>query len=788
MKITVLPDPENIGFIRANRKARELAKNLLKAIGISKSQLNNWKDVHEVEIDTHVSLQFSEMPCHIPDCLKIASQWFYAFKVFKGGCLLRINNQPFWAESDEDGVIEFLPDKLNNLYCRGWYSLKPLANLNELISLKFDSYNEDVLDLSPLANLTQINSLELYCCDSLDITPLEKLTQLNSLIIGSCKSLIDIAPLEKLTQLNSLKLSDCKSLIDITPLRKLTQLNSLDLSCCESLSDITPLEKLTQLNSLCILDCKFLLDITPLKALKQLKALNLSQCKSLSDITPLKNLTQLNSLDLSYSDSLSDITPLEKLTQLDSLTLSDCKSLSNITPLEKLTQLNSLDLSYCKSLSDITPLKNLTQITSLNLSGCESLFNIMPLENLKKVSWIILNDCTSISNLYPIQFLNQIKTIDIIGCLRLTQFPNFKQLKHLYVLQSYIHPTAVADILAHCALSREDWAFINEKTESWTAELQSAFKHAHPAAFDLATSLAIAFPHISFKLCERLCQILQTDPLLDYRPWKHLFLGVFRQMGFNFLQNLASTIAGGSWPRGAIGGLSAISEQLITLADENEWFAVWVRATSAQHESNPSFLKPVAAPWCLALHCLGENALLDQWIARFTDPDDSTALDAVFLEFGNHRLGHNDAPGAFRHAMRIRATLVRDGLLADIASHHLEAQQADQAAEILFLLSAEDKRAELSLKLAGIPHFLDNRDNLHRLLAACGKNAPAIGKLLAKAGMASDFNPADRASICSIAAREATRVGAMIAGMTEHETDALQQLLETHLATTLCYN
>ena len=610
------------------------------------------------------------------------------------------------AEIDTRSTIQFkhnfrimtcyLPDTIRNQ--QSWKYSTLFINGNPLLLLNGSPFWTKITRPSRIDNLPS-DLINLSCIISSTNYPMQsfnKLNQLKSLQIFHT-FLTNIIILENLTKLNALDLSGCSLLSDITPLEKLIQLNSLNLSYCDSLSNITPLANLTQLNSL-----------------------SLSNCKSLSNITPLANLTQLNSLSLSNCKSLSDITALEHFTQLNSLKLSGCYSLSDITPLGKLEQLTSLDLSYCDSLTDITPLKSFSKLNSLNLSYC----------NL-------------ISNLFPIQFIHQIKTISIEGCLRLTQFPNFKQLKHLYELKSSLHPTVVADILAHCALSREDWAFIEQNANSWTCELESALKDSHPAAFDLATSLAIAFPHISFELSERLCQILQTDPLLDYRPWKQLFLGVFQRIGFNTLQNLTNSIVLGSWPRGAIGGLAAIGEQLITLPDGKEWFAGWVRAISAQHESNPSFLKPVAAPWCLALHCLGEIELLDQWIARFTDPDDSTALDAVFLEFGNHRLGHNDAPGAFRHAIRIRATLVRDGLLADIASHYLEAQQADQAAELLFLLSAEDKRAELSLKLAGIPHFLDNRDNLHRLLAACGKDAPAIGKLLAKAGMEETVFPGD---------------------------------------------
>ena len=799
MKITIEPDSSDVEFIRSNWQALDLIKSFLQALGISEADRERWDDVLWAEVDTSSTIKFEGMTCYLPDTIKNEQSWKYSTLFHNSFYLLLLNGLPFLAKMTNINAVDDLPSDLINFSCQSWpypdlsqsfNKLSQLKSLNLSYSILELSWTADELtDITPLKNLTELSSLDLSGCSSLsDITPIKNLKKVTQLNLSGCSSLLDITPIKNFEKVTKLNLSGCRSLLDITPIKNFEKfthtMNSLVLNSCSSLSDITPIKNFAQLTSLNLSGCSSLSDITPIKNLAQLTLLNLSGCESLTDITSLEKLIQLNSLNLSgnyYSSKfLTDITPLENLTHLISLDVSNCESLTDITPLEKLTQLNSLELSSCKSLSDITPLEKLTQLNSLGLSSCTFLSDINPIAKLKQLVTINLNYCTSISNISAIQFLQTINSIDISGCLRLRKFPDFKQLKHLRNLDATLHPTVVPDILAHCAVSREDWAFINQNADAWTSELESALKASHPAAYDLATSLAIAFPRISIKHSERLSQILQTDVLLDYRPWKHLFLGLFQQMGFNALPNLANTIAAGSWPRGAIGGLSAIAEQLITLADGKELFAGWVRAISAHHESNPSFLKPVAAPWCLALHCLGENELLDQWIARFTDPDDSSALDAVFLEFGNHRLGHNDAPGAFRHAMRIRATLVRDGLLADIASHYLEAQQADPAAELLFLLSAEDKRAELSLKLADIPHFLDNRDNLHRLLAACGKDAPAIGKLLAKAGMASDFNPADRASICSTAAREATRVGAMIAGTDVRNTENLRQLMEDH--------
>jgi hypothetical protein len=120
-------------------------------------------------------------------------------------------------------------------------------------------------------------------------------------------------------------------------------------------------------------------------------------------------------------------------------------------------------------------------------------------------------------------------------------------------------------------------------------------------------------------------------------------------------------------------------------------------------------------------------------------------------------------------------------LLADVASHYLEAQQADQAAELLFLLSAEDKRAELSLKLADIPNFLDNRDNLHRLLAACGKDAAAIGKLLAKAEMDEAVFPSDGDDERQRAAQDAAKMASIRTGLDAAQVGELSDLIKRFL-------
>jgi Leucine-rich repeat (LRR) protein len=970
MKINVQLDPENLALIRGNAKFQKLAKNFLKALDIPENQINNWEETHDVEIDTQANLQFSEMSCHIPDDLKIVPQWIYSFKVFDGVCLLRINNQSFWAQAETDGGIELLPDELINLcftdfsgtklsfsferftqlislkmsnsmyltkisflrnlnqlasldlsycysltdisplaslnqltsldlsYCRsladishlvylsklttlnlslcdslacisplsnlnrltsldlslcvGLTDFSPLANLNQLTSLDLSSCR-GLTDLIPLANLKQLKSLELYQCDSLtdisllanlnklnlldisrcfsltnirslrnltslvvlkiswlrslkNIRPLSKLIQLTALDLSRCESLADISPLAKLKNLTSIDLCSCHSLIDITPLAKLNKLRSLNLKSCQLLSDISPLANLNQLNSLNLYECGFLTDINPLANLKQLISLDFSYCRSLTDISPLVNLNQLNSLDFNSCDSLTDINPLTNLKQLNSLSLMMCGSLTDITPLANLKQLNSLDLKSCHSLSDISPLANLKKIISIELSNCDSLSDISPLANLKQLNSLDLHSCRSLAdirplanldrltfiNLYHCEFLTdisvlskikQLETIKLMGCHRITKYADFKSLDRLRELEIDIHPAIIADILAHCSVARQDWAFVDEKSSDWLTELASALNDSHPAAVDLATSLGTAFPHIpDADLTQQLIKVLQTDPFLGYLPWKCLLAGTLEVSGLNALQTHTSNLPEKDWPSGAIGGLCAITGPLLRQTGGREWLEKLVLNFSGLHDSNPSFLKPVAAPWCLALQLLGKQELLDQWIVRFTDPDDSTALDSVYREFARRAVSQGIDGQARAWCGWIKNPLVRDEVLMEIADLLLQGPLPEAAAEYLFLLSEPNARTRLAGKLADVPGYLTDRGNVHRLLAACGRDAEAVGALLARAGLAEEFHSVDSATLRALAAREAARVAGGIAALTEQETVGLQRLLETQLS------
>ena len=102
-------------------------------------------------------------------------------------------------------------------------------------------------DISPLANLTQLERLNLDTTDVSDISALARLTNLKELDLDGT-NVSDISALAKLTNLEKLYLEGT-DVSDISALARLTNLKELDLSGTD-VSDISPLARLTNLKEL----------------------------------------------------------------------------------------------------------------------------------------------------------------------------------------------------------------------------------------------------------------------------------------------------------------------------------------------------------------------------------------------------------------------------------------------------------------------------------------------------------------------------------------------------------
>ncbi len=314
--------------------------------------------------------------------------------------------------------------KLTNLQTLDIYdnsisALSPLANLTQLKTLTF--LRGYVRDLSPLANLTQLTELTISDNSITDIRPLAGLTQLTKLSLYS-NPLSDISPLANLKNVTDLRLTD-NNISDISPLAGLTQLKKLSISK-NFISDLAPLAGLTELTELWFYENP-LSDISPLANLKNLKALEFRD--PLPDISPLSELTQLTSLKFQvpppeieslapltqltslefYDSNISDISPLTGLTELRTLKLYR-NQIQDITPLSGMTKLEKLEL-YQNNISDISPLAGLTQLKDLRLNG-NQIEDVTPLAGLTQLTHLGL-ERNRIHNIKPIENLKNLKLL-----------------------------------------------------------------------------------------------------------------------------------------------------------------------------------------------------------------------------------------------------------------------------------------------------------------------------------------------------------------------------------------
>jgi Leucine-rich repeat (LRR) protein len=84
------------------------------------------------------------------------------------------------------------------------------------------SFNEQITDITPLGELTNLKNLSLFCCEVCDITPLSSLVNLEELDL-ECTNVVSIEPLGTLTKLRYLDMLEC-SVADYSPLNRLPNL------------------------------------------------------------------------------------------------------------------------------------------------------------------------------------------------------------------------------------------------------------------------------------------------------------------------------------------------------------------------------------------------------------------------------------------------------------------------------------------------------------------------------------------------------------------------------------
>ncbi len=136
-------------------------------------------------------------------------------------------------------------------YIHNLTALQYFTNLTYLgLGYAVQNANDPLLpvDITPLAGLTRLESLQMGGLVIDDLSALSGLQNLMSLTVFNGEQPLDLTPLAKLTNLEALTLRN-NQIVDISALSGLSMLRYLDLEG-NQISDVTPLAELTALNRL----------------------------------------------------------------------------------------------------------------------------------------------------------------------------------------------------------------------------------------------------------------------------------------------------------------------------------------------------------------------------------------------------------------------------------------------------------------------------------------------------------------------------------------------------------
>lgn len=199
------------------------------------------------------------------------------------------------------------------------------GNLTDISGLRFCpklkhlviSRNSSILDIDPIGNLDNLETLNLSGVRIVNPSCLSSLTKLKNLnLIFSYRIQgNDLSFLKKMSNLQSLCIKGW-DISDCTPIHHLKDLQFLDLgnNKLESCDTLRYLDNLLSLN----LSCNPLTDIKGLIPLKKLQHLDLDQNYKIIDHSPLSSLKSLEKLNLN-TNQIKDINEFKKILTLEYL-------------------------------------------------------------------------------------------------------------------------------------------------------------------------------------------------------------------------------------------------------------------------------------------------------------------------------------------------------------------------------------------------------------------------------------------------------------------------------------
>ena len=385
-----------------------------------------------------------------------------------------------------------LPDlQMLDLSGSGISDLSPLRNLTSLVELNLS--NTKVQDLTPLKYSDKLKKFKIHNTSVSDISVLEKMTLLEDFDVSNT-NVVDFLALGNLSELKHLNLKGSK-IVSLTPLENLQ--NLLELNVAETTADnLAPLGKLTNLTVL-NLDSTMFTDISILRSLENLKVLyvNHTVISNLRPLDDLKNLERIycdnSSITRSVADAFMAANP-NVLVIFDSedlrgwwnsLSASWKDVLSKTAKVElnptkedlaKVTNLDSINISENISIQDLEPLRNLQKLQVVHINKT-AVKDLTPLKDHREIRILDISD-TQIGDVSLISSFTKVKIFraDNTDILGLDAFNALPNIEKIYADQ-----TAIDNVLVEEFLRKRPACLVVYKTsnlETWWTELPGEWK------------------------------------------------------------------------------------------------------------------------------------------------------------------------------------------------------------------------------------------------------------------------------------------------------------------------
>ena len=249
----------------------------------------------------------------------------------------------------------------------------------------------NIEDISPLEDLTQLEFFDLSCNPITDISSLHSLTSLTHLYLTDC-SVKDLSPVYGLSSLEALYVSD-NGISEINGVSKLKKLREIDVTA-NGLVDVSFIGELKKLEIICLSD-NHIKNLNFLRSHTQNRITRLEiGSNPIKDTSPLGSgllfnnnhgvtfsATDLGTVDLSF---LRDIDIFEELR----LTGTDCSHLSQYVSGK---QIDWLIVNHAE-LSDISWLETVTKTWKVELADNPGIKDLSVLKKMKNLQTVTVSE------------------------------------------------------------------------------------------------------------------------------------------------------------------------------------------------------------------------------------------------------------------------------------------------------------------------------------------------------------------------------------------------------------